>query len=74
MNRGYLGWAATMIIACFRLKVQSFLQIFSPPTKRLQALIFLRKMLLLVMIAAFRLCLFFFSVAIIILIGKIAAN
>ena len=74
MNRGYLGWAATMIIACFRVKVQSFLQIFSPPTKRLQAQIFLRKMLLLVTITAFRLCYLFFSVAIIILIGKITAN
>jgi hypothetical protein len=31
MNLGYLGWAATMIIARFHIKVQPFLQIFSLP-------------------------------------------
>ena len=29
MNRGYLGWAATMIISRLPVKVQPFLQIFS---------------------------------------------
>ncbi len=55
MNRGYLGWAASMIIARLPAKVQSFLQIFSRtagllPTKKASTFLKFSEIILIVKI------------------------